>query len=81
MDAVLLGFVKENLLVIGLALGILKVIARATPWAVDDEIVQVLTGFFNRNMQPVPTPGVSGDAGETVPTVDQDAPVSSGDPG
>jgi len=29
-------------------LAVLKTIAKATPWAVDDEIVQILTGFFGR---------------------------------
>ena len=48
MDAVLLDFVKDNIVTIGLALSVLKVIAKATPWAVDDQIVQILTGFAGR---------------------------------
>jgi len=39
MDAILLEFVKENLVTIGLVLAILKEIAKATPWAVDDKII------------------------------------------
>lgn len=48
MDAWLLDFMKENLVTLGLALAVLKAIARATPWAVDDEILQILTGFLGR---------------------------------
>lgn len=48
MDDLLLQIVKENLLVIGLVLAVLKVVAKATPWAVDDEILQILTNFVHR---------------------------------
>jgi len=49
MDTILLEFVKENLVTIGLVLAILKEIAKATPWAVDDKIIQILTGFIGRD--------------------------------
>ena len=48
MDELLLFFIKENLVTLGLALAILKTLAKATPWAVDDEILQIVTGFLNR---------------------------------
>jgi len=48
MDALLLEFVRDNLVTLGLALAILKVIAKATPWAIDDEILQILTGFIGK---------------------------------
>lgn len=48
MDDLLLQFVKENFLTIGLALGVLKVIAMETPWAIDDKIVQIFTKFQDR---------------------------------
>ena len=48
MDTLLLEFIRDNLLTLGLALAILKEIAKATPWAVDDNIVQILTGFIGR---------------------------------
>lgn len=48
MDDILLTFVKENLVTLGLVLAVLKTLAKATPWAVDDEILQVLTGFLGR---------------------------------
>jgi hypothetical protein len=48
MDEFLLAFVKDNLVTLGLALAILKAVAKATPWAVDDEILQILTGFLGR---------------------------------
>ena len=51
MDALLLEFVKENLVTLGLALAMLKVVAKATPWAIDDEILQILTGFLGRKKQ------------------------------
>ncbi len=51
MDALILGFAKDNIVTVMLALAILKVIAKATPWAADDEVVQVLTGVFSRNIK------------------------------
>jgi hypothetical protein len=48
MDALLLAFLRENVVTLGLALAILKAIARATPWALDDEILQILTRFRER---------------------------------
>ena len=48
-DPILLDFVQGNAITIGLVFAILKVIAKNTPWAVDDEIVQILTGFFSHN--------------------------------
>ena len=49
MDAWLLEFAKENMISIGLALSILKIIAIETPWAADDKIIKILTGFLGRN--------------------------------
>jgi hypothetical protein len=48
MDELLLAFVRDNFVTLGLLLAILKTIARATPWAIDDEILQILTGFLGR---------------------------------
>lgn len=48
MDALLLNFIKENIVTLGLALSILKAVAKATPWAIDDEILQILTGLIGR---------------------------------
>lgn len=48
MDAILLEFVKENMVTLCLLLGVLKVIAKETPWAADDEIIQILTGFIKK---------------------------------
>lgn len=42
------AFISENWMLLGLALAVLKVIAKATPWAGDDQIVQIFTGFFGR---------------------------------
>ena len=47
-DAYLLEFVRTNIVSIGIVLGILKVIAIQTPWAVDDEIIQIFTNFLSR---------------------------------
>lgn len=49
IDEILLTFVRENLVTIGIALGVLKVIAKETPWAIDDEIIQIFTKFLGRN--------------------------------
>jgi hypothetical protein len=46
MDAWLLEFIKENMITISLALGVLKVIAIETPWSADDKILQIFTGFL-----------------------------------
>jgi len=51
MDALLLEFVKENLVTLGLVLAMLKVVAKETPWAIDDKILQILTGFIGRKKQ------------------------------
>jgi hypothetical protein len=48
MDVVLLDFVKENLVTIGLILSVLKVVAAETSWAADDKILQIFTGFLGR---------------------------------
>ena len=49
MDQMLLEFMKENMLTIGLVLSILKVIAIATPSAVDDKIIELLTKYTARS--------------------------------
>lgn len=49
MDELLLSFVRENFVSIGLVLAILKVIALETPWAGDDKILEVFTKFFDRD--------------------------------
>jgi len=48
MDALLLEFIKENIVTLGLVMVVLKEIAKATPWAVDDKVVQILTGFLEK---------------------------------
>lgn len=48
MDEILLEFVKNNLVTIGLVLAILKAIALETPWAVDDKILQIFSEFIGR---------------------------------
>ena len=48
MDDLLLSFAKDNMITITLILSILKVVAVETPWATDDKIIKILTGFFGR---------------------------------
>ena len=48
-DVNLAMFIANNTLAIGLFLAVLKVIAKATPWAGDDEILQIFTSFIGRN--------------------------------
>lgn len=49
-DAYLLPFIRENIVTLGLLLPVLKVAAKATPWAIDDEILQIITEFRNRHI-------------------------------
>ena len=48
MDQILLQIIQENIITIGLVLAILKTVAKETPWAMDDKIVEILTGFLKR---------------------------------
>lgn len=48
IDEMVLRFVKENLVTIGIVLWVLKEVARETPWAADDKIFQILTGMVER---------------------------------
>ena len=48
IDSIIVGFVTANPVTCLLALKLLQIIAKATPWAVDDEIIQILTGFMGR---------------------------------
>jgi hypothetical protein len=48
LDPYIIEFVSGNWLALSLALGVLKVIAKMTPWAHDDEILQVFTGIFSQ---------------------------------
>ena len=49
MDAWLLEFLKENMITMSLVLAMLKVIAIETPWATDDKIIAMFTGFLNKD--------------------------------
>jgi len=46
MDAILLDFVRDNLVSIALILAVLKVIAIETKNVADDKIIQIFTNFF-----------------------------------
>ena len=48
MDTWLLEFVKENMITGALVLSILKVVAMETPWAADDKIIEIFTGFWKK---------------------------------
>ena len=47
MDDMLLAFVKDNLVTIGLVLYFLNGLARLTKWDKDDKIVALLSGMFS----------------------------------
>lgn len=49
MDDWLLNFIRENMISISLIIAVLKIIAQETPWAADDKILQIFTGFLNRD--------------------------------
>lgn len=46
LDTIILEFVKNNLLAIGLFLALLKGIAKITPSTTDDKIVTLLNNLF-----------------------------------
>ena len=48
LDPIIYDWISGNWLAIGLALGILRGIAKITPWSHDDSIVQMLTGLFTQ---------------------------------
>lgn len=47
MDKDLLEFVSNNWLTISFCLGVLKGVAKITPWAKDDQIIQVFSGALD----------------------------------
>lgn len=46
MDAVILEFIQGNFITISLILAVLKMVAKETPWATDDKIIEILTGLM-----------------------------------
>ena len=46
LDPIVIAFVKNNLVTIGLFLGFLKGLAKITPGTTDDKIVTLLTNLF-----------------------------------
>ena len=53
LDQFLFAFISGNWFVITLALGVLKVISKLTPWVVDDQIHTLLAGTFRMIKKPV----------------------------
>jgi len=58
MDAFLFSFISENWFSLTLALGVLKIVAKFTPWVIDDEIHTLLSGVFGMIRKPVPPSGI-----------------------
>jgi len=48
LDPILVAFLSKNIITLGVALKLLKELAKATPWALDDKIVQIATGLINK---------------------------------
>ena len=48
LDQPLMEFVSLNWFSLSLALGILKVLAKLTPWSHDDSIIQMISGLFSQ---------------------------------
>jgi hypothetical protein len=46
LDPIVLGFVKNNFITIGLALMFLKGLAQVTPWKWDEKIVDLISAMF-----------------------------------
>jgi len=52
LDAYVIDFVNGNWLTLTMALGLLKIIAKATPWVFDDAIHTLLAGTFGLIKKP-----------------------------
>jgi hypothetical protein len=61
VDVYVIGFVKDNIFTLSLALGALKILAKSTKWVWDDQISTLLSGVFNqvRGKPPVAVPPLS----------------------
>ncbi len=61
VDVYVIAFVKDNIFTLSLALGTLKILAKSTKWAWDDQISTLLSGVFNqiRGKPPVGVPPLS----------------------
>jgi hypothetical protein len=46
MDVIILEFIQENFITISIILAVLKMIAKETPWATDDKIIEIFTGLI-----------------------------------
>ncbi len=46
LDAWLIPFITKNVITLGIVVKALKILAKKTPWAADDEIVQLFTGLL-----------------------------------
>ncbi len=46
-NSLIFQFVDGNWLALTLALGVLKAIAKLTPWSVDDTLVELIKGVFS----------------------------------
>ena len=53
LDVYIIGFINGNWLTLMMALGLLKVVAKMTPWVGDDQIYTLLSGIFSSVRKPV----------------------------
>lgn len=57
MDAYIIEFVSNNWITLSLGLGMLKIIAKMTPWVHDDDIHTLLAGTLHLIPKPPPVVG------------------------
>lgn len=57
LDAYIIEFVSGNWITLSLALGLLKILAKMTPWVYDDDIHTLLAGTLGLIPKPPPPIG------------------------
>ena len=65
IDSYIVEFVSNNWITLSLALGLLKIVAKMTPWVVDDALHTLLAGILGLIKKPAAGMPLRGDRGET----------------
>ena len=53
LDQPLMEFISLNWFSLSILIGVLKIIAKATPWSTDDSILELVSGLFPSHDPPV----------------------------
>ena len=46
MDELILEFIQGNFITVSIIIAVLKMIAKETPWATDDKIIEIFIGLI-----------------------------------